>query len=448
MWKFTGWSDGGERIHDVSAPAGVEHIIITANYVLLGQINVTSTVRGMTIKANGKDCVTPCIFDDVAGATLTIEAPASVAMGEGSRYQFDSWLGKSNATSQQLTFTSDAVAWRAAYKAAHRLLAYSDPDGGATFKFTPDSADGFFAEGTKVAITVQPKTGYKFQAWSGDLTSTSKDEFLTMVGPSEVVAHLEKVPQIAPAGIRNAAGGGPDGMVAPGSIIAIYGENLTSALTIGPSNPLAQTIGDVYVTVGQSILPLIFVSPTQINAQLLSTLGEGDYTLTVHTTGHQDVTGKFTVKRNAPGVFYNVMKDGMPLVAALHEDGTPVTENSPARKGETITFYGTGLGAYTQPWIDGFILPSEMVFTLADPVKVLATTPAPPPAVGQDAGQDAPAPVPPVVRDPVFAGGAAGMVGTSVVKMKIDNDLPSGNVLELYISVNGRESNRVQLPVQ
>jgi len=63
-------------------------------------------------------------------------------------------------------------------------------------------------------------------------------------------------------------------------------------------------------------------------------------------------------------------------------------------------------------------------------------------------GQDAPAPAPPAVRDPVFAGGAAGMVGTSVVKFKIDNDLPAGSVLELYISVNGSESNHVQLPVK
>ncbi len=444
LWKFTGWSDGGDRVHDVSAPAGVDHVIITANYVELGQINVTSTVQGLTIKANGKDCATPCVLDDAAGATLTIEAPANVALGEGSRYQFDSWLGKSNTTQLQLTFTQDAVSYKAAYHASHRLLASSDPDGGATFKFTPDSSDGFFAEGTKVQITVQPKTGYKFQAWSGDLNSTSKDEYLTMVGPSSVVAHLEKVPAISPAGIRNAAGGGPDGTVAPGSIIAIYGENLTSQLQIGPSNPLAQAIGNVYVTVGQSILPLIIVSPTQINAQLLSTLGEGDYTLTVHATGQQDVTGKFTVKKNAPGVFYNVTSDGMPLVAALHQDGTPVTEDSPAQRGETITFYGTGLSALAQPWIDGFILPSDTVFTLVDPVKVMAGIPAPPPVDGQDA----PAPAPLVVRDPVFAAGAPGMVGTSVVKFKVDNDLPAGNVLELYLSVNGSVSNRVQLPVK
>ncbi len=90
-------------------------------------------------------------------------------------------------------------------------------------------------------------------------------------------------------GAGNRTGGNPQtpqaadriGVVAPGSIISIYGANLTSELKIGPSNPLSQTIDDMYVTVNGSILPLIFVSPTQINAQLLSTLGEGDYTLQV-----------------------------------------------------------------------------------------------------------------------------------------------------------------------
>jgi hypothetical protein len=40
------------------------------------------------------------------------------------------------------------------------------------------------------------------------------------------------------------------------------------------------------------------------------------------------------------------------------------------------------------------------------------------------------------------------MVGTSVIKVTLDKDLPAGNVLELSISVNGSQSNKVQLPIQ
>jgi uncharacterized protein (TIGR03437 family) len=290
---------------------------------------------------------------------------------------------------------------------------------------------------------VVPNKDYKFIIWGEDLSSKSLEEHIVIHGPTSVVAHMKKEPSISPAGIRNAAGDTPDGTVAPGSIISIYGTGLADDLEIGPSNPLAQFIGNVYLTVNDSLLPVIFVSPSQINAQLLSGLPDGEHTLVVHNIGKPDISGKFTVKRNAPGVFYNVMEDGMPLVAALHEDGTPINQESPARKGETISFFGTGLGNYDRPIIDGFLLPGTEIYKLVDPVKVLAGVPRPD---ALEAGQAAETPV--AVRDPAFAGGAAGMVGTSLIRVTLDADLPASKVLELSISVNGSQSNKVQLPIE
>jgi uncharacterized protein (TIGR03437 family) len=63
-----------------------------------------------------------------------------------------------------------------------------------------------------------------------------------------------------------------------------------------------------------------------------------------------------------------------------------------------------------------------------------------------EAGQAAETPV--AVRDPAFAGGAAGMVGTSLIRVTLDADLPASKVLELSISVNGSQSNKVQLPIE
>jgi uncharacterized protein (TIGR03437 family) len=395
------------------------------------------------VLVNGEKCTTPCRFDQEPGATLDVEAPKTIALGETSRYEFDSWSGGSDARTQQATFNTEAQVFNAQYHGAHRLLASSDPENGAKITFSPDSADGFFAEGSSVQVSVVPNTGFKFLRWSEDLSGKSATEQILIAGPSAVIAHLEKVPAIAPTGIRNAAGDTPDGTVAPGSIISIYGEDLASELEIGPSNPLAQAIGNIYVTVNDSLLPLIFVSPNQINAQLLSNLGEGDYTLKVHNVGKPDVTGSFKVKRNAPGVFYNVTDNGMPLVAALHQDGTPITQKSPAKKGETISFFGTGLGSYDRPIIDGFVLPNTEIYKLLDAVKVIAGVPQ----AGAPAGVNA-AIAPAAVRDPGFAGGAAGMVGTSVIKVKLDAELPQSKVLEISVSVNGSLSNKVQLPVE
>ncbi len=443
VWKFVRWSDGGEPEHDVTVPTGYQDFAVTAFFELLGQVQITTNPPGLTMKVGGIDCTTPCTFDKDAGATLNIEAPKTVALGEASRYEFDSWAARPAGATQLATFTTDVQVFTAQYHGSHRILAYADPEEGAKFKFTPESTDGFYAEGSSVQVTVVPNQGFKFVIWGEDLSSKSTQERLTITGPTSVVAHMEKVPFIAPAGIKNAAGETPDGTVAPGSIISIYGDGLADDLQIGPSNPLAQAIGNIYVTVNDSLLPLIFVSPTQINAQLLSSLGDGDYTLKVHNIGKPDMTGTFKVKRNAPGVFYNLTQDGMPLVAALHQDGSPITQQSPARKGETITFFGTGLGAYDRPIIDGFLLPSTEVYNLLDPVKVLAGVPQ----AGAPAGANAAEAVP-VVRDPAFAGGAAGMVGTNLIKVKLDADLPAGKTLELFLSVNGSQSNKVQLPIE
>ena len=52
---------------------------------------------------------------------------------------------------------------------------------------------------------------------------------------------------------------------------------------------------------------LIYVSPDQINAQLPGDLEPGDYRLTVRTEGMPDVKSDFTVVRNAPGLFVNMV---------------------------------------------------------------------------------------------------------------------------------------------
>ncbi len=74
-----------------------------------------------------------------------------------------------------------------------------------------------------------------------------------------VRAMLDKVPYVAPAGVRNAAADLPDPGVAPG-LIAIYGAKLARTYEAGTSNPLAQSLGGTVVLVEDRLLPLIYVS--------------------------------------------------------------------------------------------------------------------------------------------------------------------------------------------
>jgi uncharacterized protein (TIGR03437 family) len=215
--------------------------------------------------------------------------------------------------------------------------------------------------------------------------------------------------------------------MAPGSVISIYGNSLAPALQVATTNPLPQSLGNVTVTIGNYILPLLFVSPAQINAQLPSELVDGNYTLLVQQTGQPDVSGQLTVSRDAPGVFTQANAQQVPLVLALHQDGTMVTFDAPAIHGETISLYGTGFGPYATTIVDGFFVPATPPVDLSDSVTL---------NVGA------------LVETPVFAGAAPGMVGMTLVQMKITDDIPSGTTVNLTVTVNAKQSTMVVLPLQ
>jgi uncharacterized protein (TIGR03437 family) len=215
--------------------------------------------------------------------------------------------------------------------------------------------------------------------------------------------------------------------MAPGSVISIYGQSLAPGLLIGSTNPLPQSLGNITVTIGNYLLPLLFVSPTQINAQLPSELVDGNYTLQVHQTGQPDVTGTLAVARDAPGMFTQSNTLNQPLVLALHQDGTLVTFDAPAIHGEQISIYGTGFGPYATTIVDGFFVPASPTVSVSDTVML---------NVGA------------AVKTPDFAGAAPGMVGMTLLQMTISDDLPTGTTVNLTVQVNAKQSTTVVLPLQ
>ena len=190
-------------------------------------------------------------------------------------------------------------------------------------------------------------------------------------------------------------------------------------------NPLAQSLAGVSVTVNDSILPLLFVSSSQINAQVPSELAPGNYTLLVHSLDQPDISAAFTVARNAPGLFSQTIESQVYAIA-FHEDGSLVTPASPAQAGETISLLGTGFGPFKGHSTDGFF-PADPAPALADSVTI-------------SAGGHFPS--------SIWAGAAAGYTGLAVTKFQVPHDVQPGTTIPLQISVNGHKSNIVMLPVE
>jgi uncharacterized protein (TIGR03437 family) len=426
-YQFAGWSNKGAQGQDITVPSDRVPVTLSASYQILGQVQVASTPAGLSATVDGTQCNTPCIVDRMAGTQIQVTVPATIPSTSLARYDFDGWSGGQTTATLSLTFNSDVQSVQAGYHTSFAVTTNSDPPGAVSFKFTPESPDGFYAQGTMVSVTAVPKPGFKFRRWGGDLVGTFDTGNLVVNAPRGVVALLDKVPFIAPAGVKNAAGDTPDGTIAPGSIVSIYGENLSSNLEVGRVNPLAQSLANVTVTVNDRLLPLLFVSPKQINAQVPSDLADGAYTVVVHNAGQPDVPGSFTVRRNSPGLFTQANDQGTPLALALHADGSPVTPDSPAHRREIVSLYGTGFGPYDTRVVDGFLVPSATLDRLTDPVAVLA-------------GDS--------TFSPEWTGAAPGMVGMTIMKLKIADEMPQAATLDLAVSVNGVQSNKVQLPVE
>lgn len=247
-----------------------------------------------------------------------------------------------------------------------------------------------------------------------------------MSQPRAIQAVLERSGNNGIDSISNAAGKTPEDAVAPGSLISIDGPKLASGTVSGPASPLAQTLGGVTVTVGEQMLPLIFVSPGQINAQLPSSLAPGQYTLTVHSPGDPDATGIFTVERNAPGLFSHQIS-GQAYWIAMHADGSYVTPTSPARRDETVTGLGTGFGPFHPQPPDGFAVPGLGAYPLVDSVEL------------EFSGK---------VLQPDFTGAAAHHVGITAIRFQIADPLPAASTIGIKARVNGHESNTVLLPLE
>jgi uncharacterized protein (TIGR03437 family) len=424
VWQFSSWSNGGNATQDIIVPADsdVNGLRLTATYTPLTKLTVNSSLAGLSVKLDGVACTTPCETQRDPGTQVRVSAPASVAQGDGARSDFDGWPGTPGDL--VVTLGDGAVTLNANYHLLNRLSVASDPVNGAVWTVLPASADGFYPANANVALSLTAQPGYRFRRWDGDLSGTIPSGVVTMSAPRVVKALLDPVPYIAPAGVSNAAGPTPQSGVAPGGIVSIFGVNLATETLVAPDGVLPQTLGGLTVRVGDRILPLFFVSPQQINAQVPDDLATGNQVLTISPAGAPEVRAPFTVVRNAPGLF-PVAVNGQAMAMAVHEDGSPVTADAPARSGELLTVYGTGFGPAERTRPEGFPIPQSPSYSMVDGVTV---------QVGEAA----------ITAEKAFA--VVGRCGIDAVQFRLARAVTG--TATLRVTVNGADSNTLLLPVQ
>src|SRR5258708_2996360 len=167
---------------------------------------------------------------------------------------------------------------------------------------------------------------------------------MTWFRPSFVLVLLTSLlpaqtPVVSSGGIVNAASF--TAPVAPGALISIFGVNLAPQVAAARQIPLPTSLANVSVRFNNNVFaPLLFVSPTQINAQLpWEVASNGTVTLVVTNNGVESAPQTVPISPFSPAVF-----SAQGYAIAIHVDGTLVAPKTAAMPGETLQLLTTGLG--------------------------------------------------------------------------------------------------------
>ena len=200
--------------------------------------------------------------------------------------------------------------------------------------------------------------------------------------------------------------------------MSIFGVNLADAVYQAPTFPLPTQLGPTSVTVNGSVVPLYYASPTQINFQMPAGAPATNVQIAVtngftRTRASQDHTSSLTAVD--PGLFVTARN----RAAALNQDLTVHTPETPQPAGAYIVLYLTGQGPISPPIPDGAAAPVSPLSLITGVVQV---------AIGGKPAQVA------------FAGAAPGFAGLSQINAMIPAGLAAGDQ-PVFITVNGVSSN-------
>jgi len=152
-------------------------------------------------------------------------------------------------------------------------------------------------------------------------------------------------PKYTAAGVVNAADNLPG--LAPNTLASLYGVGLsyvTAAMTPadiqGGALPTVLPGTGVRVFVGNIPAVIYYVSPLQINFLVPSDLLPGPSTVEVALDGLNGSAVAIKLAATSPALF---QVDAQHVVA-LHADGSVITPAAPAKPGDIVILYATGLG--------------------------------------------------------------------------------------------------------
>jgi len=150
------------------------------------------------------------------------------------------------------------------------------------------------------------------------------------------------------------------GQVAPGSLIVISGSGLAASSAAATGLPLPTSLAETCAVINNFPVPLVRVSPTQINAQLPYEV-VGSANLVITSPGGQSGPFNFNALANAPAVFRTGQAGsltGLPLIYRAANNQL-VDNSNPVHPDDILVIVATGLGQTSPTATDGVAPPKD-----------------------------------------------------------------------------------------
>ncbi len=230
-------------------------------------------------------------------------------------------------------------------------------------------------------------------------------------------------PVINPGGVVDSARYGTS--IVGGSIAAVFGTNLGPAHVPNAVLPLPTQLGGVMVLVDGVPAPLFDVTSTQITFQVpWRLLTKTQATVAVVVNGFTSNAVTVTSAAFVPAIFTTNSQGSGQGAVLLNSSATLVDSANPARAGDLINVYATGLGGTVASVADG-TAGSGSVLAPNLPTATIGEMPA-----------------------KVGFTGIAGYVGLYQINVTIPQGVPSGSAVPLVLKIGSVTSNTVTIAIQ
>ena len=275
---------------------------------------------------------------------------------------------------------------------------------------------GLTTAGTPKVFVVPTGATRLFLGVAGSANVKNTGYFIVTVSPESAAA-----PIISQSGIVNGAGFGP-APLAPGAIASIFGTTFGTKTAAAQAVPLPTTLADTVVWFELTPAPLFYVSSGQINVQIPFKVNPSKTQVVVSSGGIPSLPMPLAMSPFAPGIF--TTGTGAPVILN-NSTGRLVSPQEPAKRGDTLIIYATGLGAVAPTVAAGSPAPLDQLSLVTTPVTVV---------IGG------------VEATPQFAGLAPGFVGLYQINVAVPGGVSSGSQT-LRLSQGGVLSNAVQISI-